>query len=60
MTKLSTAIDKYEAAKTLSGRAEKTLDQYEYVLNGFGEYLGRNPDLADIDSDDVRGYLVPL
>ena len=27
------------------------------MLNGFGEYLGCNPDLAGINSDDVRGYL---
>ena len=36
------ALDNYEAAKTLSGRAEKTLDQYECVLNGFGEYLEKD------------------
>ena len=58
--KLAAAIDKYEAAKTLSGRAEKTLNQYEYVLGGLGEYLGRNPELEEITPDDVRGYLQHL
>lgn len=60
MRTLAAAVDKYVSAKTLSGRAEKTLEQYEYVMNSFGEYLNGNPELDEIDSDDIRGYLYHL
>lgn len=46
-------MDEFEVAETLAGRAEKTLNQYEYVLNNFGQYLGKNPKLDEITSNDV-------
>lgn len=60
MTKLASAIDHFKTAKTLSGRAEKTLEQYEYVLSNFGEYLDCNPNIEDIDKNDVRGFIQHL
>ena len=60
MVQLASAMDKYESAKALANRSEKTLQQYEYVLNGFGEYLGRNPDIEEITAGHVRRYLQHL
>ncbi len=60
MLKLARAMDKFESDKTLGGRAEKTIQQYNYVLKGFGKYLGKNPPIESIEKDDVRGFLKSL
>jgi len=60
MLKLSEALDEFESDKTLGGRAEKTIQQYNYVLNGFGEYLGGNPPIGSIDKGDIREFLTSL
>lgn len=60
MNKLSAAIDDFVSAKTLEGRAEKTLDQYEYVLSSLGEYLGKNPEIGEVTKNNIRGYLKHL
>lgn len=57
---LSQALDEYEAAQTLSGVSQGTTHLYEYAIGGFGEYLGRNPDINDIEPQEIRGYLTYL
>lgn len=58
--KLASALDEYETAKILEGVSEKTQYLYEYAIGGFGEYLGHNPEISEIERDDIRGYLKHL
>lgn len=58
--RLSKVMDHYEADKKLAGRADKTLEQYEYVFNRFGGFLGENLEIGEIDKSHIRNYLAYL
>ena len=47
-------------ACNVEGKADKTIEQYEYAINNFQEYLGDNPALQDIDANDVRRFIISL
>jgi len=55
--RLSQLLDTYKADKKLAGRSPRTIEQYEYVISRFGEYLGENPQIYEIDKSIVRKYL---
>lgn len=58
--RLSQVMDNFENDKKLSGRSSKTMEQYEYVFGRFGEFIGKNPFIAEIDKDLIRDYLTFL
>jgi len=52
---LETHIQHFLSAKRVDGLSEKTLDNYRLYLGHFAKYA--NKDAADINTDDVRGYI---
>lgn len=60
MVKFNQAVDSFKSAKRLGGRAEKTLEQYDYVLGGLIDYLEGEVEVEKITKDDIRGFLQHL
>ena len=60
VVRLSEAMDWFLTTKRVNGRAEKTIEQYEYVINRFGQYLGRDPNIRSISPNKIRGLLGEL
>lgn len=60
MGKLTQAIASFKSAKRLGGRAEKTLEQYDYVLGGLKEHLEEDVDVKSVTKNDIRRFLQHL
>ncbi len=57
---LEEAINQFEYASEVEGKADKTLEQYEYVFEKFLDFLSDNPPISSISPSDVRGFLKRL
>ncbi len=44
----------------VDGRAEQTIDQYEYVLGRFTDYYSKKIEIGNITTKDIREYLAFL
>lgn len=58
--KLDEAIQGFKLAAKAEGRAEKTLDLYDYVFGRFDDYLDNTPQVGDLSPNDLRRYLANL
>jgi len=57
---LSEAIEEYTLMAKVEGRAEKTLNLYDYVLGRFTDFLAEDVKIGQIDPSQVRKYLSKL
>lgn len=57
---LREGIEEYTLMAKVEGRAEKTLNLYDYVLGRFTDFLSEDFSVGEIDSSQVRKYLSKL
>ncbi|MCF7875969.1 tyrosine-type recombinase/integrase [Candidatus Bipolaricaulota bacterium] len=57
---LSQAIDDFKIRGKVEGRADKTLQQYDYVLSRFSEQFSGGREINSIETRDIRQYLAYL
>lgn len=57
---LSEAIKEYNLMAKVEGRAEKTLNLYDYVLGRFTDFLAEDLSTGNIEPSQVRKYLSKL
>lgn len=58
---LTEALEQFNYASKIEGKAQKTLQQYDYVLNKFRKSLEMDdPHISSISPEDVRSYLKNL
>ena len=57
---LSEAIEEYTLMAKVEGRAEKTLNLYDYVLGRLTDFLAEDLSISQIDASQVRKYLSKL
>ncbi|MBS3765371.1 tyrosine-type recombinase/integrase [Candidatus Bipolaricaulota bacterium] len=57
---LTEAIDDFKLRGKVEGRADKTLQQYDYVLGRFSEKLSGDRNLNSLEAKDIREYLAYL
>ena len=57
---LEEAINQFKYASQVEGKAEKTLEQYDYVFGKFLDFLDEDPPLGEITPSVVRSFLKRL
>jgi len=57
---LTEAIDDFKLRGKVEGRADKTLQQYDYVLGRFSEKFSGERNLNSLEAKDIREYLAYL
>ncbi len=51
------SVNEFQYALRIEGKAEKTLEQYNYVLDKFGNFINDNPPLESISPLTIRKFL---
>jgi len=57
---LAQAIEDYKLRGKVEGRAEKTLEQYDYVLGRLTEKFNKSVEVGSIETREIRNYLAYL
>jgi len=57
---LNQAIEDFKLRVKVEGRAEKTMDQYDYVLGRLVKKLSQDKEVNDIETKELRKYLAYL
>jgi len=57
---LAQAIEDYKLRGKVEGRAEKTLEQYDYVLGRLTEKFNKSVEVDSIETREIRNYLAYL
>lgn len=57
---ITEAIDDFQLVAKVDGRAEATIDQYDYVLERFIDYYSSTIEIGGITTKNLRKYLAAL
>lgn len=57
---LSEAIEQYIYASEVEGKSDSTIDLYQYVFEGFLDFLGGDTSLKSVTTDRVRAFIKTL